>query len=242
LLKNQFRYNAFGRTIVMMSERVIALRRRLAERMPNLPILSGNVPEKSRAGWSPDLHVHALIRNLARGAITELVAEKNSSGSAFFIASLLQQAAETNQIVALVDGHDSFDPAGFTNETLARLLWVRCQDAAQALKATDLILRDRNLPLVALDLRINPESQLRKIPATTWYRWQRMAEAASATLLVLTPRAMVGSAEVRLNLQNQFDLASLQKSQRELLAELRIEIARNRLQVTPPEQQIATDG
>jgi hypothetical protein len=229
------RYTVFGRRIVMMSERVSELRRRLAERLPKSRTFSGSAIPMRGAAPSVDFQITALIRNLSKGAITELVAEKKSSGSALFIAALLRQAAETNQIVALVDGLDSFDPTAFSNETLSRLLWVRCKDAAQALKAVDLILRDRNLPLVLLDLRINPEKQLRKLPSSIWYRLQRIVETTGSRMVVLTPNAMVGSAQIRLNLQSQFDLSALQKSESELLSELRIEISRNRLHVEPKE-------
>jgi len=226
----------------MMSERVIELRRRLAERLPNSRAFSGTLAAKRR-GVAAGSQVADLLRaSLTKGVVTELVAEKESSGSALFMSSLLHHAVETNQILALVDGQDSFDPAGFTNETLSRLLWVRCKNATQALKATDLILRDRNLPLVLLDLRMNPSAQLCKIPSSIWYRLQRVVESTAAALLVLTPRAMVGSAEVRLNLQNRFDLTSLQKTERELLDELRIEISRNRLQVESTEQPLAAAG
>jgi hypothetical protein len=223
----------------MMSERVIELRRRLAERLPGSRTFSGNALPQPRAAWPADLQVPALIHNLSKGTITELVAEKNSSGSALFIAALLRQAAETNQILALVDGLDSFDPTVFSSEALSRLLWVRCKDAAQALKAVDLILRDRNLPLVVLDLRINPLTQLRKLPSSIWYRLQRIVETTAATMVVLTPNAMVGSAQVRLNLRSQFDLSALQTSEHELLGELRIEISRNRLHIQPSESREA---
>ena len=49
------------------------------------------------------------------------------------------------------------------------MLWVRCAAREEALKATDLLLRDRNFPLVVLDLKLNPIKQLRKIPTSTWF-------------------------------------------------------------------------
>ena len=89
--------------------------------------------------------------------------------------ALLRQARRANQWVALVDAQDSFDPSKLGEAVFSRLVWVRCRDAAQALKATDLLLRDGNLPLVLLDLQMNPAAELRKIPATTWHRWQRLS-------------------------------------------------------------------
>lgn len=226
----------------MMSERIIELRRQLAERLPNSRSFSGDFRPPSHKAFPPHLQIQGLLRNLSPGTVTELIADKNASGSALFIASVLQHAVETNQVLALVDGQDSFDPTSFSNETLSRLLWVRCKSAAQALKAIDLILRDRNLPLVLLDLRLNPAAQLRKTPSSAWYRLQRIVEATSAVFIVVTPSAMVGSAQLRLNLKNQFGLESLHMPEQELVEQLRVEISRSRLHVEAPPQSLDAAG
>src|SRR4030095_14707706 len=106
----------------------------------------------------------------------------------------LRQAHELGQWLVLVDGQDCFDPTCLEPEILSRLLWVRCVDIAEALKATDLLARDENLPMIVLDLRLNPAAQLRKIPATAWYRFQRLIEHRAATLLVFTPQPLVSGA------------------------------------------------
>src|SRR5205823_130630 len=108
---------------------------------------------------------------LPLGGITEVT---SSRGGGLLLISLLASARKSNSFVALTDGRDSFDPSESSEQMLARLLWVRCQTTAEAVKAADLILRDGNLPLVILDLRSNPVEELRKIPATTWYRLQRV--------------------------------------------------------------------
>jgi hypothetical protein len=227
----------------MMSEKVIELRERLARQIPNWRGMVEKTRKKSHAALPAVTSVPAIPDgSFARGVVTEVVAEKNSCGSALIISALLQRAVESNQLLALIDGLDSFDPTAFSNETLSRLLWVRCQNAGQALKAVDLVLRDRNLSLVLLDLRINPAAQLRKIPSSVWYRLQRIVEAASTTLFVLTPQPMVGSAQMRLNLQSRFGLEALQKPESELQAELKIEISRNRLHVTLQDEGIAVAG
>lgn len=226
----------------MMSEKVIQLRERLARQLPNWRAFSADLQEKPRSIWSGDDVASVLPGGgLVCGTITELVADIPGSGSATLMAFLLQQAADSNQLLALVDGMDSFDPTVFSNETLSHLLWVRCQNAAQALKAADLVLRDRNLPVVLLDLRLNPPAQLRKISSSVWYRLQRIVESAGTTLLVLSSQPLVGSARVRWHLHNQFRLESLQETQRDLLAQLKIEISRNRLRVEPPDE-IAAAG
>ncbi len=170
-----------------------------------------------------------LCGGLLKGGIAELVNERKNSGSALLISALLRKAASENQIVTLIDGNDSFDPCAFEKETLSRLLWVRCQHAGEAMKAVDLILRDRNLPLVLLDLTINPAKQLRKIPPSAWYRLQRIAEATSTVFLVITPQPTVGCAQIRLGLSSRFTLRDFQAEPFELLEKLKVELTQHRL-------------
>ncbi len=65
------------------------------------------------------------------------------------------------------------------------------------MKAADILLRDRNLPLVALDLKLNPPAQLRKISATAWHRLQRLAQQGGSVLVALTPMAVAAGVDAR---------------------------------------------
>jgi hypothetical protein len=228
----------------MPSERAIQLRQLLAERLPGLLILSESSLPQERANWPTGL---IQMDNLPgggfpKGAITECVAENQTSGSALLISSLLQKAMENNEILVLIDGQDSFDPTAFAQPVLSRLLWVRCQNTAEALKATDLILRDRNLPLVLLDLKLNPARQLQKIPSSTWYRLRRIVESTSTTLAVFTPRALVGCAQMRINLNGTYGLELLAQDQKQAVQKLRVELAHHRLHVSNSGQDIAKTG
>src|SRR5205814_960898 len=62
-----------------------------------------------------------------RGAMTEIAGEA-SSGRTSVLLSLLAQATSRNEYCALVDAHDTFDPASAAaaGADLARLLWIRC--------------------------------------------------------------------------------------------------------------------
>jgi hypothetical protein len=219
----------------MMSEKVIQLRERLAGLLPGRRLLLGRALEEQQAAGPFNAKGLLDFRQLPKGGIAELVAENNSSGSALIIGSLLEQIADADQVLTLVDGCDSFNPQGFTNAALSRLLWIRCHDASQALKAADIVLRDRNLSFALLDLQMNPVVQFRKIPSSVWYRLQRIVAATRTSLLVVTPRPMVGSAQVRMNLQSRFGSDALQKTKAELSSELNIEISRNRLHVESSE-------
>ena len=206
---------------------IVQLRQLLAERFPNVRTRLSR-PEKSIAYWPSGIsQLDAVLDGgLPRSALTELVSPKLSGGSGLVARALLQQAAQHRQWSALVDGTDSFDPSDFENSELSRLLWVRCQNAAQAVKAADFLLRDGNLSLVLLDLRLNPAKQLQKIPASSWYRLQRCLEPIATALLIITPRAMVGAAHARVQLQGRFALDAVSQPDHELLAQLTFELLR----------------
>jgi len=129
--------------------------------------------------------------------------------------------------VALIDGRDSFDPQPLGNACLRHLLWVRCNKVFKAVKAADLLLRDGNFPLVIVDLVLNPPEELRKIPPTSWYRLQRLVEPTSAVCLVLTRQSMVGSAQLKIVLENSWTLETFEKDN--AISRLRFRIQRSHL-------------
>jgi hypothetical protein len=231
--------------VMSLNPKIVQLRQQLAEKFPGLRTNIEDLPQRDRNTWPTGLkQIDRLLDNgLPRSAITEIVTEKNGSGSALVIGALLRQAAADKHILALVDGQDSFDPIRFDNKTLSRLLWVRCKTADQSLKATDLVLRDRNVPLLVLDLQLNPATQLRRIPSSTWYRLQRIVEATSTIFVVVTSRAMVSCAQARLSLHSHFGLPALEKEESELLAKLKVDLVHHRLHVSQPSQdQVAYAG
>jgi hypothetical protein len=208
---------------------VVQLRQMLAERFPHLRFGSGG-RASSRAVWPTGVEQIDNILNggLPRSAITELTCPKPSSGSALLAFALLQRAHESRQWVALVDGMDTFDPARIGEEPFPRFLWVRCRNALQALQASDLLLRDGNLALVILDLRMNPANELRKVSSATWHRFQRLIESNSTVLFVTTPRPLVANARARLELIGRFRLDALDKPEQELLSELKVRLVHQR--------------
>ncbi len=207
--------------------RVSHARRLLAERFPKMRTWTENAV-KTQSCWPTGLaQLDALLRNgLPRGAITELVSAKSAAGGALVARAILRQAYESRQLIALIDGRDAFDAATLPQRVLSRLLWVRCQTAAQALKAADIVLRDRNLPVVILDLKMNSMAQTQKISATAWYRLQRLAQQTATAVLVLTARPMIGNADARLMLENRFGSAALSQNQSALLAALKFKLTR----------------
>ncbi len=209
-----------------MPANIIQLRELLAKRFPGLRTRAEDLEPCRGNLWATGLSQldDVLQGGLAKGGLTEIVAEQQSTGSTLLMCSILRQAAQEGQLSAFVDGSDSLDITQFEPEVLSRLLWIRCRTAAEALKATDLVLRDSNLPLVLLDLASNSSAQLRDITATNWYRLQRIIEQTSTICVVLTPRTMIAPAEARIHLRSRFSLDALERDADELLSELKLEM------------------
>jgi hypothetical protein len=188
------------------SDKIIQLRQILAERFPQTFAASAaSLPTGVPA-------IDEIVGGgLPKNSITELSSPNPSAGSALLLYALLQNAQRTGYFLALVDGNDSFDPQPLGNACLAHLLWVRCRKAFEAVQAADLLLRDGNFPLVVLDLVLNASEELRKIPQTSWYRLQRLVEAAPAACLVLTRTSLISSAQLKLSLNNAWHLADLEQ-------------------------------
>jgi len=185
------------------SRQIIDLRNLLAERFQHPPALTGGQ-------ISVPLFDRATDGGLRKGAITEIISPNSSAGSALLIHSLLQIAQRDRFFLALIDGRDSFDVQSVDAGTLQHLLWVRCEKATETIKAADFLLRDGNFPLVILDLVLNPADELR-IPATSWYRLQRLVEPAPTAFVVMSRHNMVASARTKIVLENRWTLPDLSR-------------------------------
>src|ERR1700730_17762066 len=199
---------------------IIDLRKALAERFPQrsqpaTTVLATGIPSLDRTTGS----------GLPKSAITELITPRASAGSASFIHALLRSAQREQHFIALIDGADSFDPDSSDNSALQHLLWVRCRKAFDAVKAADLLLRDGNFPLVIVDLTLNALEELRKLPQTSWYRLQRLAEAVPSACLVINRQSMVSSAQLKIVLENSWTLEALESEN--AISNLRFRIQRS---------------
>jgi len=137
----------------------------------------------------------ALTGGLPRGAITEIFGPP-SSGRTSAMVSILAEATAGDEVCALVDGNDAFDPksGAASGLDLKRLLWVRCRKLDQVLKSTDLLLQGGGFGRVVMDLTDLPSSQLRSVPLASWFRFQRTIEKTPTVLIVMSPESMVKSA------------------------------------------------
>jgi len=102
---------------------------------------------------------------LPRGAITEVFGPA-SSGRTSFMLSTLAHATNHEEVCALVDTNNVFDPKSAVQAEIncERLLWIRCADNLEhAFKATDLLLQGGGFGLVLLDLGNVPAKSARRI-------------------------------------------------------------------------------
>ena len=194
------------------SAQIVAIRELLAQKFP--------VCELRPSGMLPT-GLASLDRaegGLRRGALTELAGSLSAGG--LFVEAMLAVLRQERCFGALIDGGRSFDPQSGHPGALRRLLWVLCEDAEQAMKATDLLLRDGNLPLLIVDLQQLPLRNLRRIPASTWHRFQRLVEPTATALVVITPQPMVEGATVRVAIRNRWPLSVMRVRRTNLLTQL----------------------
>jgi hypothetical protein len=145
-------------------------------------ILGGHLDWQSRP--SPELAPSGIPEiELPRGCLTEIIGPA-SSGRTSLLVSILAAATAREEVCALVDAEDSFDPASAAaaGVRLPRLLWVRCNhNAEHALKAADLLIQGGGFGLVAMDLG----DTARRISLTSWFRLRRGVEHTPTVLVTV---------------------------------------------------------
>ena len=134
--------------------------------------------------------IDAAVGGLPRGAMTEICGPPCSGRTSLLISALASRTAE-GEVCALVDARDSFDPymASAAGVALKQLLWVRCQNADQALRATDLLIQAGGFGLVAVDLSDVSPKIVRYVPLNAWFRFRRAVEDTPTILVVLEQEA-----------------------------------------------------
>jgi hypothetical protein len=209
-----------------LDTRLAELRRMLAEKFPGAEQKPGGLLRTGLAG------LDAAEGGLRRAALTEF----SGTGGALFLHAMLGAVCRERCFAALVDAARTFEPGDFPAASLARLLVVFCADAMQAVKAADLLLRDGNLSLVMLDFQGSPRALLRRIPANTWHRLQRLAEQTTAAVVILTREPMIEAAQVRIAGASQWTLAAQRRWRRDLLASAAWRVFPRRTARTPAQE------
>jgi hypothetical protein len=152
---------------------------------------------------------------LVRGKLVEVVSMGGGAGV------VMRRFLERSEgAVGLVDGGDGLDPEGGSDAVLGRLLWVRCRKAVEAVRAADLLLRDGNLRMVLVDLRLVPGRELVGLPMSVWHRLRMLAERGGVSVGVFTPCRVVVCAARRWEVRGAFGLAALEQGEEALWGRL----------------------
>jgi hypothetical protein len=130
--------------------------------------------------------IDLLTGGLPRGGLTEICGPPCSGRTSLLVSALASRTADAESC-ALVDGRDSFDPhaAETAGVQLKNLLWVRCKNIDQTMRATDLLLQSGGFGMVAVDLADLPPKNVRYVPLNAWFRFRRAVENTPTILLLL---------------------------------------------------------
>jgi recombination protein RecA len=134
--------------------------------------------------------IDSLAGGLPRGALTEIFGPACSGRTSLLFSALAARTAHA-EACALIDGCDAFDPhsAEAAGVELKQLLWVRCRNIEQTLRATDLLLQGGGFGFIALDLSDMRAEVLRHVPLDVWFRFRRAVEDTPTILVVLEPES-----------------------------------------------------
>jgi recombination protein RecA len=130
--------------------------------------------------------IDLLTGGLPRGALTEIFGPSCSGRTSLLLSALSARTAQ-EEACALIDGGDTFDPhsAEAAGVELRKLLWVRCRNVEQALRATDLLLQGGGFGLIAVDLSDIAPRLVRHVPLDSWFRFRRAVEDTPTILVLL---------------------------------------------------------
>src|SRR5580658_7411566 len=156
--------------------------------------------------------IDTLTGGLPRGCLTEICGPASSGRTSVLLAALAA-ATQRQEVCALVDISDAFNPhsAAAAGVNFEKMLWVRCgalqkqnsprrhrgtekntnarqieKPVEQGLRVTDLLLQSGGFGLVIIDLGDTPLKMARRIPLTTWFRFQRAVEHTATVLFVIS--------------------------------------------------------
>jgi recombination protein RecA len=227
---------------------VAIIRAQVERRIPGaLTVYERHAPEVFPTGIAAIDHE---IGGIPKGALTQICAPVGvTSGRTTVLLSLLAQVTGKEQYCALVDANDCFDPesADAVGVCLSRLLWVRCSDRGmkaveQAFKATDILIQNGGIGVIALDLGNVDEKLIRKIPLTTWFRFARVMEALPTALVVmLTHSAAQSCAALTLNMEASEQWSGTETvSHTRLISSVQFDLEIGRTRSKKPVQSAAT--
>lgn len=130
--------------------------------------------------------IDSLAGGLPRGGLTEICGPPCSGRTTILFSALASRTSQP-EACALIDARDAFDPhsAEAAGVNLKNLLWVRCRNIDQSLRAADLLLQGGGFGLIALDLSDIPPQTVRYVPLNAWFRFRKAVEDTPTIFLLL---------------------------------------------------------
>lgn len=171
----------------------------------------------------------ALGGGLPTGRLTEIVSDGPGTGGQTIIAQMLSATRKARLRIALVDGGDGFAPEDVPADHLRHLVWVRGRSVNDMLSAADILVRDGNYAIVAIDTRGLAERALLRTPATTWHRLRHACEGGSVATVVCSTTGIVPAVPWRLRLHQTIPLSTRRLRRDEIASNLEAEVVRGHL-------------
>jgi len=159
--------------------------------------------------------------------LAQCVCAGESVGGQSLLELLLAKNRAAGGYAALVDAAGAFDLDSLSPGLETQLLWVRCAQATQAMKALDLLLRDDNFTLVLADLR-QAGGSWRGVSSRQWYRLQRICHHREGRCLVFARESLSPSMDLTLTLDQPHGADVLDAERPEILASLETRLATQR--------------
>lgn len=137
-----------------------------------------------------------LTGGLIKGGICELTGTEGS-GKRGLVFSVIANLTRANNICAVVDASDSFDPpsADRSGVRLDKILWVKCGgDPKKAVLSTDYLIQSGLFGGIWLDLSLADKGFLDRMPSSYWFRFKVGLKDTPAALLVTLEETRLRSA------------------------------------------------
>jgi hypothetical protein len=137
-----------------------------------------------------------LSGGLIRGGICELTGPLGG-GKRGLVFSMIANLTRANNICAVVDSMDSFDPpsADKSGVKLNKVLWVKCGgDPKKAVLATDYLIQSGLFGAIWLDLSLADTEFLDRLPSSYWFRFKVGLKDTASVLLVTLEETRLRSA------------------------------------------------
>jgi hypothetical protein len=151
---------------------------------------------KEEQKHSDEVLLESIGLAFARGAITEIAGEASAGKTSLTIA-LLARLTAAGEICAVVDASGSFDPCSgaLAGIELKNLLWVKCgRSLENAFMCADYLVQAKGFGAIWLNLNGLPQSVIRMVPKTYWYRYRNRIKETPTMFLVTAAEHVTGSA------------------------------------------------